>query len=156
MSGEANMLRKAYRASALIYLAALLVSLGARSAHLSLGITAGFGIAVLVFASWQLIVGQAIRPRRADFPAARADSPAEEAPPPARAGRRRALAIGLGLAKLPILLAAVYLLIGRELVSPLGFLGGFLIPQVALALLALGRLGAARARVARSAGGMGT
>jgi hypothetical protein len=50
--------------------------------------------------------------------------------------------MAMGLLKLPVLGAIVYFLIGRDLVSAPAFAAGFVIPQVAIALLAVGGLSA--------------
>jgi hypothetical protein len=142
-------LRRTYRASALVFLGALLLSLGAMSARLSLGIAAGYAVAVLVLLSWQFIVKNALAPSgEVPSPDGRGGEISPAAGP--RPAPQRGLAVGLGLAKLPILGAVVYALIGRGLVSPEGFAAGFVIPQVTLALMAVGRLGAAgNAKVAQ-------
>ncbi len=109
-------LRRAYGASVAIFLAALLVSLGFDSLRVSLGLTAGTGLALAILGSWQLLVSKAFDPK---------------AP-------RRALAVWVGLLKLPVLGGIVYVLIGRDLVSAPAFAGGFGIPQVAILVLVIG------------------
>lgn len=150
---EADILARTYRASVLVFLAALLVSLGARSAFLSLGIAAGFGLALALLASWQLMVGQLLG---AKVPGAGAEKTPVAGAGALQTQRRRGLAVGLALAKLPILLAVIYVLVGRELVSPLGLLGGFAIPQVTLALLALGGAASRRQATHTAEGGLGS
>lgn len=139
-------LRRTYRASFIVFLAALLVSLGYRSAFVSLGLLAGWALAILVLLSWQFIVKNAFGPQapgpRGNSPEAAApagENSPESAPQAANPGNRKALAVGLGLAKLPILGAVVYALIGRGLVSAEAFAIGFVIPQLTIALLAVGR-----------------
>jgi hypothetical protein len=117
MLGGGVTLRKAYSASASIYLAALLVSLGFYSLRVSLGLTAGTALSLGILASWQFIVANAFDP----------------------ASPKKHVALALGLAKLPIIGFVVWALIGRDLVSAPAFAVGFIIPQIAIALLAVGR-----------------
>jgi hypothetical protein len=122
-------LTKAYGASIAIGLAALLVSLGFRSAAITLGLLAGTALALGILASLEFIVSRAMNPK---------------AP-------RRGLAIALGLVKLPVAAAIVWALVGRDLVSGPAFALGFMVPQVAIALLAVG----GRAAVPPDPGGEG-
>lgn len=140
---EESTVRRAHRAGVVLFLTALLISLGMRSAHVSLGLFAGYALATLVLLSWQFIVKHALAPRAREIsPGAPGENPQPDARPGAPSPRLRALAVGLGLAKLPILGAIVYVLVGRQAVSPEGFAVGFIIPQLAVALLAIGRAGA--------------
>jgi hypothetical protein len=142
--GEAT-LRRTYRASVLVFATALLVSLGMRSAFVSLGVAAGYAIAILILLSWQFIVRHALAgPPRGESPARPGESSAAAQSAGPQPAGRKGLAIGLGLAKFPILLAVTCVLIGRGLVSPEAFVAGFLIPQLTLVLLAVGRLGTGR------------
>jgi hypothetical protein len=149
-----EVLHRTYRASALVFLAALLVSLGARSAWISGGIAAGYGLGIAVLLSWQFIVRHALGGGLSPRPGGEISAAAARAAAPA--APRRGLAIGLGVAKIPVLLALIYLLIGRGWVSPLGFAAGFVIPQVTIALLAVGRVTGGRRAAARAGGGLGT
>jgi hypothetical protein len=114
-------LNKAYEASLAIFLAALLVSLRWESLAVSLGLASGTALAMGLIRSWQLLVERALDPAR-----------------DRASGARLGKAVLFGLLKLPALGAIVYVLVGREWVDPIAFAAGVAIPQLALALLALG------------------
>ena len=86
------LLEKAYGASVMIGAAVLLVSLRFDSFAISAGVVTGTALAMAVLASWQWIARRALTP----------DSPS------------RNLALALGMLKLPLLGAVVYVLVGRE------------------------------------------
>jgi len=116
-AASASLIRRVYRNALLLYLVALLVSLGMVSARISLGLTAGTALGVGIIASWQWAVARAFAP-----------------------AKRSRMGPGvLMLLKLPIVGAAIYFLLTRDLVSPGAFAVGFLIPQASIALLALGQ-----------------
>lgn len=114
---QAIPIERVFRASAAIFLAALLVSLRFDSLAVSAGVAAGTAITLAILWSWRFMVARAFDPR----------SP------------NRALALAVGFAKLPVIGAAVYFLVTRQLVSAPALVAGMLVPQVAVALVALGK-----------------
>lgn len=123
-------LTRVYRNILLLYLVALLVSLGFVSARISIGLTAGTALGVAILASWQWTVARSFGP-----------------------GKGSRFGPGaLMLVKLPLVGAAIYFLLARDLVSPGAFALGFLIPQASIGLLALGqRLAAAPGNAGKAA-----
>lgn len=109
-------LSRAYSASLLVFLCAALVSLRFDSAKVTLGLAAGTALALGLLASWHLVVTRMFNP----------------------GAQRKGLAAAVAIVKLPVVAGIVYVLIGRELVSAQAFAAGFLVPQIAIGLLAVG------------------
>ncbi|GIW71957.1 MAG: hypothetical protein KatS3mg102_1499 [Planctomycetota bacterium] len=107
----------------LLWLVALLLLLGTLDLGAILGLSAGFGLALALLAGWRYLVPRALRP-----PAG-----------PGERGPRPALLLVLVLLKLPLAALAALVLLGSGLFAPGWFAAGLALPQLALALMALGR-----------------
>ncbi len=123
---ELAFIHKILRMSGLLFLVALLISLGFRSLRISLGLAAGTALATLVILYWRWLV------RRAFSPGAQR--------------RGKGFLAFTALVKLPAVGAAIWALVTYDLVSIAAFAIGFTIPQLATALLALGARLAAPSR----------
>lgn len=115
-----NLLTRAYRVAVLFWLVAMLVVLGSLNAALIGGLVAGFGVAMALLASWHYAVTVLMKPR----------------------GKQPAGLLVVGLIKLPVFGLLIYGLLTYSWCSPLGFVGGFSIVQLALLTVVVGsRLG---------------
>lgn len=107
---------RVHRASLAIFLVCLLLSLQWGSWKVAFGVVTGWALATALLVFWQAIVRVAF---------------GQEQPRPFLVG------VSL-LVKLPVVGAFVWFLISRHLVSPAAFALGFALPQVAVAVLAVG------------------
>ncbi|MHC4390376.1 MAG: hypothetical protein ACYS22_03555 [Planctomycetota bacterium] len=117
MKFDQPFLSKVYRVSFAFILVALLLSLQMGNLRVSGGLAAGYALAAFVLFFWQAVIGLAMNPDK---------------PRPALAG------VAL-LVKMPLLAAAVWVLMSKGWVNPAALAIGFLIPQLTMAVLALGR-----------------
>ena len=113
---DLGFLRRVYKGSGAIFLVALLVSLRWARLDISLGVACGWLLAIGLLVSWQVVAGLAFD---------------RERPRPGLAGLFLVL-------KLPLIGAIVWLLISKQIVEPIGFAAGFMIPQVTIVLLTVG------------------
>lgn len=117
---DSGFLFRVQRGALALFLVALLVSLQQASLAVSLGLFCGYALGAAILWSWQVVARRAFDPAK---------------PRPGLAGI-------FFLLKLPLVGAAVWLLISKDLVHPMWFAGGFTIPQVVVGLFAVAGRGA--------------